>query len=241
MKPESVSIIVPAYNEEARVRNCLDDILLYFSASSIDYEVLVVSDGSIDRTAEVVTAYSAKYNQIKLLEYSPNHGKGYAVKYGMLRASKQLSIFADADGSTPFAEFTRLLNEIEAGNDIAIGSRAMPSEHTRIKAKFHRRVIGRIFNFFLSRLLLPGIHDSQCGFKLFKSECAKHLFSMQKSEGFSFDYEILFLARKLGYSIKEVAVNWKNVDGSKVNLIADSLHMFIDIFRIRFWYLSIIK
>jgi dolichyl-phosphate beta-glucosyltransferase len=160
-------------------------------------------------------------------------GKGAAVRMGVLNAKGRFILFMDADGATPLDEIPKLLAAIEKGHDVAIGSRVVqhPGE-VKVKTSFHRRFIGRTFAFFVNLFAFEGIADTQCGFKIFRREAAAAIFSMQKTTGFAFDVEILFLARRLSLSIIEIPVNWVAQPGSKVNLITDSIRMLWDISRI---------
>jgi dolichyl-phosphate beta-glucosyltransferase len=151
----------------------------------------------------------------------------------VLNAYGRWVLFTDADGSTPIAELERLETALRSGGDIAIGSRALPSESTAIHTASHRKIIGRIFNWFVNLMVLPKLADTQCGFKLFSAEAARFLFERQKTDGFGFDVEILFIAQQAGLVIHEIPINWTNAPGSKVNLIKDSLLMFMDIFKAR--------
>ncbi|MCI5064232.1 glycosyltransferase family 2 protein [bacterium] len=231
-----LSVVIPAYNEEHRLPPTLIDLLSTLESSSphpltSSFEIIVVDDGSRDHTAEVARAFGAVCPQIRTLQLPKNMGKGHAVRAGALNSNGKLVLFADADGSTPMAELSRLKNAIEEGADIAIGSRALPSEETTVETRWYRKAIGRTFNFLVNTFLLPEVSDTQCGFKLFTRSAAMELFRRQQSDGFSFDLEILLLARKLGMEVREVSVNWANVPGSKVNLVTDSAKMFLDIFR----------
>lgn len=228
-----ISIIIPAFNEESRLPKTLLSVRDYFEARGGSYEVLVVDDGSRDDTSKVVRQFEKLTTNIRLLSYPENHGKGYAVRLGMLSARGRRLLFNDADGSTPIAEIERLERALDAGAHIAIGSRAMFSKDTHIETVWYRKVLGRTFNAFVNMLILPGIADTQCGFKLFVREAAELLFARQRADRFSFDVELLFLARRAGFSIAEVPINWTNVPGSKVNLIRDSLLMFRDILKFR--------
>lgn len=231
------SLIIPAFNEEARLGPTLEAALRYFQEQAQSLELLVVDDGSLDRTRELVAELARENSTIKLISYQPNRGKGYAVRCGMLEASGELLLFADADGSTPIEEVQRLEKALTEELGFVIGSRALVSPETRVRTVWYRRVLGRVFNFLVNWLALRGVADSQCGFKLFRRDVARDLFGRQKLNGFSFDVELLFLARKLGYSFAEVAVNWTNMPGSKVNLLKDSLKMLRDIVKMRIWYL----
>ena len=183
----------------------------------------------------MVNSYKNRYPQydIELIKQNRNYGKGKAVQTGVLASRAKLILFADADGSTPASELKRLESAIALGSDIAIGSRAKPSDITRIKTVWYRKFLGRCFNFFVNKLILPELYDTQCGFKLFTAESAHKIFFLQTLEGFGFDLEILYLARKLNFQIEEVPVNWVNVPGSKVNLVLDAMQMFQDIFTIK--------
>jgi len=228
-----LSIIIPAYNEEVRLPKALLEISEYFKSRKVNFEVLVVDDGSTDETSKVVRQFESLSPHFRLLVYPKNRGKGYAVRFGVLNARGALVLYADADGATPIVELERLESAIKDGAQVAIGSRAMFSRDTEVKTVWYRIFIGRVFSGIVNVLLLPGIADTQCGFKLFIRPVARHIFSHQKADRFSFDVEVLFLARKAGCKIAEVPINWTNVPGSKVNLINDSLAMFIDLLRFR--------
>jgi dolichyl-phosphate beta-glucosyltransferase len=225
---------VPAYNEERRLPPALIDMIDFLDGLKIQYEILVVDDGSHDQTEAVVRKFTRIREQVRLIRLPRNYGKGHAVRTGMLNASGQYLLFADADGATPIEELERLLNVLKNENvEVAIGSRAMGSEETAISTVWYRKAMGRIFNFFVNSFLLPDFHDTQCGFKMFSRRAGRFLFSHQQSDGFSFDIELLFLSKNADIKVREVPVNWTNVPGSKVNLILDSLRMFRDIFVFR--------
>lgn len=231
-----LSLVIPAYNEQERLPPTLDSLLEFFGVDTEGYEVIVANDGSTDDTVQVVKSYQQKAAQIKLLSLTENQGKGAATKAGVLAAQGAFVLFEDADGSTPIGEIERLQQAINDGADIAIGSRALCSEETAVATSFHRKALGRLFNWLMNALLLPGIADTQCGFKLFTREAARFVFTKQQTTGFSFDLELLYIARAVNLKISEVPVNWTNVEGSKVNLIADAQKMFFDAFRIRSWH-----
>ncbi|MFN8388893.1 MAG: flippase-like domain-containing protein [Bdellovibrionota bacterium] len=228
-----LTVVIPAYNEETRLPKTLLATYEYLHSRGMSYEIVVVDDGSTDDTAKVVTQFEHLTPSVRLLTYPKNRGKGYAVRFGMLNARGRLVLFDDADGATPIEEIERLEAAISSGAHIAIGSRAMFSVETGVQTLWYRKLIGRVFNAFVNLVVLPGVADTQCGFKLFVRPAAKFLFSRQKAEGFSFDVEVLFLARKAGFKIAEVPVNWTNIPGSKVNLMKDSLLMARDIVRFR--------
>lgn len=230
-----ISVVFPAYNEELRLANTVNQSVKYLEKRKLNYEIIVVDDGSKDQTAEVVIGLSKENPRIHLLTYPLNRGKGYAVKFGVLNSKGKLILFADADGATPIVELERLENALAEGYDIAIGSRALNSSDTKVIAAWHRKLLGRIYNLFVNLVILPKIKDTQCGFKLFKQGVAREVFSKQKAEKFSFDVEILFIAKKAGYKIIEIPVNWSNVPGSKVKLGWDSLLMGRDILKFRLY------
>jgi dolichyl-phosphate beta-glucosyltransferase len=231
--PVDLTIVIPAFNEERRLPPTLIDVIDYFDKTGMEYEVIVVDDGSSDKTPDVVRKFERVRACVKLIQLPRNYGKGHAVRLGVLNSRGRRILFADADGATPIEEVSRLSKELDSGADIAIGSRALSSTETKVQTSAHRRYLGRIFNWCVNRILLPDIADTQCGFKMFSRASALFLFKNQRSDRFSFDVEILFLARRANLKIAEVAINWTNVAGSKVNLIRDAILMFRDIFRFR--------
>jgi dolichyl-phosphate beta-glucosyltransferase len=239
MRPRpDLSVVIPAFNEEARLGPTLRDYLGYCRDTGRHAELIVVDDGSLDRTSAVVNALAREHPEIRLIRLAENHGKGHAVRSGVVNARGRLILFADADGATPLAEVERLEEAITAGADVAIGSRALHDARVRVKARLYRRVIGRIFHGLVETLTVPGVKDTQCGFKLFRGPVAHDLFSRMRIRGFSFDVEVLMMAQRRGYRIAEVPVNWTHQPGSKVNLVTDSARMLGDLFVIRGRYLS---
>jgi dolichyl-phosphate beta-glucosyltransferase len=239
MKPQpDLSIVVPAFNEEARLGPTLDAYLAYCRRTARRVEVIVVDDGSLDRTSAVVNSYAQRHPEVRLIRLAENQGKGQAVRSGVVNAQGKQVLFADADGATPLSEIERLEAAIRTGADVAIGSRALHGEGVKIEARLYRRVIGRIFHGLVEILTVPRVKDTQCGFKLFRGPVAHDLFSRMRIRGFSFDVEVLMMAQRRGYSIAEVPVNWTHQPGSKVNLVVDSARMLRDLFIIRGRYLS---
>lgn len=229
------SIVMPAYNEGARLGASLERVLSYVHAQRWDAEIIVVNDGSRDNTADIIRAFAAKDPVVKLLENPGNRGKGYSVRNGMLHAQGRLIVFSDADLSSPIEEAPKLLNALEAGADIAIGSRWLKAELQTQRQPLHRQIFGRIFNLLLRMSL--GLHfaDTQCGFKAFKRGAAQAIFPLQKIERWGFDPEILFLARKFGFKVQEVPVLWGHSGGARINPLIDGAKMFQEMLRVR-WY-----
>jgi dolichyl-phosphate beta-glucosyltransferase len=227
-----LSVIIPAYNEETRLPATLESVYLYLSQSPYSFEILVVDDGSLDATCEVVQEFAAHNDGLRLVSYAPNQGKGCAVRTGMLAARGDYLLMNDADGSSPIEEVDKLLNVLKQGSDVAIGSRAKEDPNVVVKAQLHRTYIGNTFNLIVQRLLLPGIQDTQCGFKLFKRDVAQDIFSVARLNGYAFDVELLYIARLRNYKISELAINWTNAEGSKVNVLTDSPRMLMEVLRI---------
>jgi dolichyl-phosphate beta-glucosyltransferase len=232
-----LTIVIPAFNEEARLERPLRSYLDYCRGTQRSVEVIVVDDGSRDRTSSIVEQLADEYPELRLIRLAENRGKGYAVRSGVVNARGDLVLFADADGATPLCELVRLEQALAAGADVAIGSRVLDATGVTVKARFYRRVIGRAFHRLVETLTVRDIKDTQCGFKLFRGEVAHDLFSRMRMNGFSFDVEVLMMARRHGYRISEVPVNWTHQPGSKVNLIIDSARMARDLFIIRGRYL----
>lgn len=224
-----ISIVVPTFNEERRLPPTLVDMVDFFDKRGGSYEIIVVDDGSSDDTSTVVKKFERIRNQVRLIRVPKNYGKGHAVRTGVLNAHGRLILFADADGSTPIGEVNRLESALDDTTHIAIGSRALASSDTKVVTSWHRKYLGRLFNYCVNVIVLPGVADTQCGFKLFTAPAARFLFERQQSDGFSFDVEILFIAQKAGLKIAEVPINWVNIPGSKVSLFLDAARMFRDI------------
>lgn len=209
-----ISLIIPAYNEEKRLPEALNRMLSYLKKRKLKNEIIIVADKSKDRTLEVVKDYSKRYKNIEYIYNPKKQGKGYAIKKGILASKGSLILFTDADTSTPITELDKFIPEIK-NYDIVIGSR----EHkdSIVKEKLISRVIlGNLGNILLRLLLIRKIKDTQCGFKLFKGNIARKLFSLSRIKGFGFDFEVIFLAQKKGYRIKEMPVNWTYCGGTKV-------------------------
>lgn len=228
-----LSVVVPAYNEQARIVPTIRDVARYCRLWTRPFEVIVVDDGSRDGTSATVDRLTADLPEVRLIRLAQNHGKGYAVRSGVVNARGQNILFADADGATPIEELARLEAALDAGADIAIGSRALYGAGVKVDAKWYRRLMGRGFHQLVEVLAVRGFQDTQCGFKLFRGSVAQDLFSRMRMTGFSFDVELLVMAQRGGYKVAEVPVNWTHQPGSRVNLVVDSLRMARDLLRIR--------
>lgn len=225
--------MIPAYNEAQRLPAYLSEVVAYFDGRGEPYEVIVVDDGSADETAARVLEAQAIHQAVRLHRLAENRGKGFAVRAGMRAARGGLRLMADADGATPIAEIKRLETVIQAGADLAVGSRALPDPSVRREVQIHRKLSGEIFNFFARRMGVGDVTDTQCGFKLFRGAVAEALFGELETTGFGFDVELLMLARRRGYRVVEVAINWADQPGSKVGVLRDGPRMLAQIVRAR--------
>ena len=228
-----LSIVIPAYNEERRIAHSLERIVEYFRPKGVAYEIVVVDDASSDRTPEILKRYCASHSQIVSLRNVKNMGKGFTTRRGMLSARGDLILFTDTDLSVPIEELDRLLIYARDGFDIVFGSRYMPDSRIVSQQTWHRRKLGRVFNYLTRFLILPQFRDTQCGFKLFRRDTAQHLFKEQKLDGYAFDVEILYLASRSGYRIKEVGVTWFDAPFTKIRVFRDSVRMLSDIMKIK--------
>ncbi len=227
------SIIIPAYNEGARLGSTLDRVLSYLGVQGWDAEVVVVNDGSRDQTADLVRRYAKSHPALRLLENPGNRGKGYSVRNGMLNANGEVLLFTDADLSSPIEEATKLFAAIQAGADIAIGSRWLQPELQAQRQSLLRQFYGRIFNLALRILLGLSFKDTQCGFKAFTRRAAQTIFPLQKIERWGFDPELLYLARRSGLRVREIAVAWSHTEGTRINPLRDGIRMFMEVLQIR--------
>jgi dolichyl-phosphate beta-glucosyltransferase len=231
-----LSIIIPAYNEQSRLPRTVLEAIRWCTAQTLSFELIIADDGSRDATAELARLFEKSDVRIRAL-VCPHMGKGATVRMGMLNARGRFVLFMDADGATPMAEIPKLVAAIEAGNDIAIGSRVTQSPgQVEVKTQLHRKIMGRIFAFFVNVFAIEGIGDTQCGFKMFRNEAARAISSRQRMVGFAFDVEQLFLARRMSLTIAEIPVNWVAQAGSKVNLVTDSIRMLWDISQIKWMH-----
>jgi dolichyl-phosphate beta-glucosyltransferase len=230
---QGYSIIIPAYNESARVGATLDKVLAHVAERGWDAEIIAVDDGSRDNTVEIIRAYAEKHPRLRLLQNPGNRGKGYSVRNGMLHARGELLLFSDADLSSPIEEADKLFAAIAGGADIAIGSRWLRRDLQIQPQPLHRQLFGRIFNLLLRITLGLRFKDTQCGFKAFTGRAAKAIFPLQKIERWGFDPELLYLARKLGFKVVEVPVEWAHNEGTRISPLRDGSRMFAEMLKIR--------
>jgi dolichyl-phosphate beta-glucosyltransferase len=227
------SIVIPAYNESARLAATLEKVLAYVHASGWNAEIIVVNDGSQDSTAEIVRNFAAKDSILRLLENPGNRGKGYSVRNGMLHARGRIVLFSDADLSAPIEEASKLIHALDTGADVAIGSRWLRAETQTQRQPFYRQVFGRVFNLMLRSTLGLKFKDTQCGFKAFKQRAVQAIFPSQKIERWGFDPEILFLAHKFGFRVQEVPVVWGHSGDTRIHPLTDGSRMFVEMIYIR--------
>jgi dolichyl-phosphate beta-glucosyltransferase len=229
-----LSVVVPAYNEADRLPPTLEAIRRHLDGSDETYEVIVVDDGSRDVTAETAERLCSSWPQLEVIRLDRNRGKGAAVRAGMLRARGEHRLFSDADLSTPIDELPRLRAELRGRCAVAIASRGAKGARIAVHQQWRREFMGRTYNRLLRLLVLPGIHDSQCGFKVFTAEAAVACFEPLRTLRFGFDAEVLLRARRKGWAIAEVPVNgWRHVEASRVHAVRDSGRMLVDLARLR--------
>ena len=233
----SLSVVIPAYNEEKRLPGTLERVVQYLQQNVGQSEILVVDDGSSDQTAEAARRFCSSAGSDRLscrvLENPGNRGKGYSVRHGMQEASLDWILFSDADLSSPIEECEKLFAAAGGRYAVAIGSRALDRSLIGVHQSVFRENAGRIFNLCMRLLTGLPFADTQCGFKLFRRDAARDVFGRQRLERFGFDVEVLYLAQKLGYATVEVPVRWNHAAGTKVSMFGDSLNMFLDLWRVR--------
>jgi dolichyl-phosphate beta-glucosyltransferase len=227
------SIIIPAYNESARIGSALIQVLRCVHERNWPAEILVVNDGSVDDTAAVVQRFAAAHPQVRLIENSENRGKGYSVRNGVLNASGDIVMFTDADLSSPIEEAELLFAALRSGADIAIGSRWLERQRQTTQQPLYRQFFGRCFNGVTRLVMGLPYADTQCGFKAFRRPAAQTIFQLQRIERWGFDPELLFIALKRGYTIREVPVTWGHDERSRISYLKDGWKMLEEIVRIR--------
>ena len=228
-----LSLIVPAFNEAERIVDPLREIGAYLGARAYTSEIIVVDDGSVDATVDVVCKVAGTLPvPVRILSHRRNHGKGYALKVGVAAARGERILFTDADLSTPIREAGRLLQSLDDGYDIAIGSRRAPGSLVNKRQPWYREQMGRVFT-SLVRYLIADVSDATCGFKAFESSVGKELFARTRVHGWSFDAELLMIARQRGYRLREIPVQWEDRAGTKVSLLRDVTTSLVGLARIR--------
>ncbi|MDP9267371.1 MAG: glycosyltransferase family 2 protein [Acidobacteriota bacterium] len=227
------SIVIPAYNESERITATLDKVLAHIAQQHWTAEIVVVNDGSRDNTAEIVRRYGRQNPAVRLVENPGNRGKGFSVRNGMMNANGDVLLFTDADLSSPIYEAKKLFDALDAGADVAIGSRWLRAELQTQRQSLLRQIFSRVYNLLLRIILGLRFVDTQCGFKAFKREAAQQIFPRMRIERWGFDPEALYLARKAKLRVDEIAVEWANDDRSKVNPVRDGIRMFTELLRVR--------
>jgi glycosyltransferase involved in cell wall biosynthesis len=229
------SIVIPAYNESRRITPTLRKVLSYAANQGWDAEVIVVNDGSLDNTADIVRGYAEQNSALRLIENPGNRGKGFSVRNGMLHARGEVMLFTDADLSAPIEESANLFQAIGAGADVTIGSRWLRPELQIQPQSLHRQLVGRIFILTLRLALGLRFKDTQCGFKAFSRRAVDCIFPLQRIERWGIDPELLFLAEKRGLKVVEVPVRWAHEEGGSIHPVRDGLRMLFEVLKIR-WY-----
>ncbi len=227
-----LSVVIPAYNEEARIEKTLNSIGAFLRKQDYRYEIIVVDDVSRDGTQDIVTALKKRVAYLKVLRHEENCGKGWAVRTGMLHSSGQYRLFMDADGSTSIEHWEPLKEELDRGVDVAISSRHASGSSIQVRQAPHREALGYLFRMLIKGLFRLPVSDTQNGFKAFRAEAAERIFRLQRVRGWAFDVELLSIAKSLGYTLSEVPIRWIDDDRSRVTFISMPI-MLADIVRIR--------
>ena len=230
-----LTIVVPAYNEAKRIRSSLEQLIRFSETRTYPCEILIVVEKSSDGTLRIAQDMLKGRPAFQVVDNQVHRGKGYAVKSGMLKAQGELIVFMDLDLSTPLDEIGPFLEKMhkDPSMGILIGNRRHPETEIVRRQSLVRQTMGRIFNWFVQRIAIRGIRDTQCGFKMFRKHTVRPIFQRQKTDRFSFDVEVLLLAQELGFKIADSPVRWKNEGESKVNIITDSIRMLVDLFRVK--------
>jgi len=235
VKRPELTVVIPVYNEEHRVGTTLREGLTFLRAQHLSAEVLAVDDGSTDDSVKIIRSFQPRTGRnvaLKVLKHGHNRGKGAAVRTGMLASRGHFALYLDADNSTPLSEYAKIRPLLKTF-DVVVGSRAVDRSQVKVRQPFYREAMGRTFNLMVQALAVPGIQDTQCGFKAFRGEPARRIFARQTIERFGFDPEILFIARRLGCRLTEVQVKWVNSPDSKVHVFRDSTRMLLELLTIR--------
>ena len=226
-----LSIVIPAHNEESRLPGTLEQLFEFLERQAFPYEVIVVENGSSDRTYEIARAFAEGHAAFRVIQ-NDQRGKGLAIRRGMREARGEYLFFCDADLSMPVAEIGKFLPPQLDSMDIAIASREAPGS-VRYEEPYYRHLTGRVFNTLIRLLVLPGLQDTQCGFKCIRDEVAADIYPYQTLTGWAFDVELLYIARRRGYRIVEIPIHWYFNADSKISVVRDSLRMFLDLLKIR--------
>lgn len=233
----ALTLVIPAYNEEVRLSGSLDAVAAFASSWPGGCEVILVDDGSRDRTAEIARGFAAKHPGARVLVNERNRGKGYSIRRGILEAHGEAILVSDADLSTPLSEAPKLLDRLKAmGEGIVIGSRGLPESNVEVHQNALRELMGRSFNLVVRAMTGLPYRDTQCGFKVMSRRVALPIFRRARVDRFSWDVELLYVARRRGVTIEEIPVTWRNAPGSKVGILSAPIEMLRDVVRIRTWY-----
>ncbi len=238
MDQPQYSIVIPAFNEQARIGATLERVMECIETRHWAAEVLVVNDGSNDKTAAIVRAFAHRHSTLRLIENPANKGKGYSVRNGILQSRGAIVMFTDADLSAPIEEAELLFAAIAGGADVAIGSRWLDRSRQTLQQPIYRRFFGRCFNWLTRLVMNLPLADTQCGFKAFRREAARTIFIRQRIERWGFDPEILYIALRLGMRVQEVAVTWGHDERSRISYLKDGLKMLQDLLRVRYYALA---
>lgn len=227
-----LSVVIPSYNEEKRIKKTLESIAAFLARQNYKAEVLVVCDGATDKTAEISRSFSGKISNLRVIENKENHGKGYVARQGMLEAKGEHRIFMDADNSTSLDQIDRFLPFFKEGYDVVIGDRDLKESKIAVHQSRFKEVLGDFGNFLIQSLAVPGIEDTQCGFKVFSKKASEEIFKKMTIDRWGFDIEALALALKFGYKIKTMPIVWVNDPNSKVKL-SGYVNTFVELFKIK--------
>jgi dolichyl-phosphate beta-glucosyltransferase len=227
------SVIVPCFNEAERIGPTVERVVAYLERRGRPWEVVVVDDGSLDATSDVVRAHAARRSAVRLVRYETNHGKGFAVRQGVFASRGELALFSDADLSTPIEELAKLEARAEAGFDVVVGSRVVAGARILTPQPAQRRLSGLVFRALVRGLRLSSIRDTQCGFKLLRRSTVEPILRRIETQGFAFDVELLARAERAGLRVTEVPIDWNDAGGSKVRLFPHALRMAGDLVRMR--------
>ncbi|MBN1355974.1 glycosyltransferase family 2 protein [bacterium] len=233
MEPD-LSVIIPAYNEEPSIQHCIEEVAGEFGGSEWTFEIIAVDDGSTDKTLNTLRTLTQSLPNLRVLTNGRNRGKGYTVRHGVVESKGNYVLFTDVDLSTPLSEYRKLKARLDEGYEIAFGSRALAESRLNIRQPWYRVWLGRLANKAIQAVVpaLKGIRDTQCGFKLFNGDVARKVFPLQRNERWGFDFEILHIARKHGYKVAEVPVQWSHSGDSRIRM-SDYPKTLMELFKVR--------